>query len=501
MKPIPLFGYGIESYSPAVNSQTRVNCYYDIRLDQDKHATIIRGTPGATVPVMLDDFPIRGWIIGNNVWYVVAGITLYSIATDYTVTVLGTLSSDSGNLVSMACNGVQLLMVDGVAGYVYTIMAGSYYQPALNPAGSLGAITDINFPNGATTCFFFNTRFLVNKPNSLQEYMSCLDASGIAYDGTRWTEDSTGLPSYISKENNPDYLIAGDTLNGGIILWGTDTIEFWQDVGTSPQPYARISGATQTWGLAAVYSRSFLNNTMYFLGKAREGGIQVLALQGYTPVRVSTPDIEDLISAFSVWDDATGVGYILDGHPMYQINFPTADRSFMYDTNTNFWYVRQTGVDTARHFANLSIAYNTKTYAADSATGKVYKFDNDVYTEDGTTIKRKATSRHIDNNGNRMAISELVLEMQTGVGLATGQGSDPQLMLRVSKDGGNTWGVEKWRSVGEIGDYGSRVRWKRLGQSRNGFVFEFSMTDPVKFVVIKGDASISSATAMAVPNG
>lgn len=506
MKPVPLFGYGIESYSRAVNVQTRVNCYYDIRLDQDKHATIIRGTPGSRVVSFYTDFPIRGFLVAGDLIFIVSGSTLLVQTTasflNFTgsATNVGSLSTNRG-LVDMAWNGVQVLIVDGTFGYIYTIVTGTYYQAALDTAGSFGKITDPNFPNGATTCCFFNTRFLANLPNSLREYISGLDSNGIAYDGTRWTEDSTGLPSYISKENTPDYLLAGDILNGTIILWGGGDIEFWQDVGTSPQPYARISGATQTWGLAALNSRAFLNNTIFFLGRAQEGGIQIMALQGNVPVRVSTSDVEDIISKFSTWNDATALSYIIDGHPMYQINFPTADRSFMYDALTNFWYIRQTGLS-GRHVANVGVSIETKTFFGDADTSNVYIIDSDVYTDNGEVIQRKVTSRHIDNNGNRMAISELVLEMETGVGLITGQGSDPQIMMRVSKDGGYTWGLEKWESIGAIGNYAERARWKRLGQSRNGFVFEFTMTDPVKFIVIKGDAKISpSASMMAESNG
>lgn len=486
MRQIPLFGYGLKGYSAAVSAQRRLNCFYDIRLDGDKHATIIRGTPGTVSIGVLPTSPIRGWWVVNDIAYVVGGNTLYKIPGGYTV--LGTLNTSSGP-VDICDNGVQLFIVDGTYGYIYTIKTGTYYQTALNLAGSFGKITDPNFPNGATSCSYIDSRFLANKPDTLQAYMSCNDADGIAYDGTRWTDATYSLPFNISKENNSDLLLACDTLNGNIVLWGSVTIEFWQDIGATPQPFARINGATQTWGLAALGSRAFLNNTVYFLAQTQQGGMQVMALQGYTPVRVSTSDIENLISSFSTWTDATALTYIVDGHPMYQLNFPTAQRSFMYDSLTQFWSELQTGVDPqAKHIANLGVCYNTKFFVADSDTGNIYNLSTDVYTDNGVPIKRQATSRHIDQMGNEFTVDELVLDMETGIGLNDGQGADPQIMLQISRDGGRTWGNEKWMSMGKIGQYFRRVIWRRLGLARD-FVFQFTMTDPVKFTIIKGSAS------------
>jgi len=411
-------------------------------------------------------------------------------------TSLGTLNTSTGTVV-LQDNGVQLMIVDGSRGYVYTIVAGTYYQTALNAAGSFGVITDPNFPNGATTVSFLNSRFLCEKSGTRQCYMSCQDSSGIAYDGTRWTDATTGLAYYITKENASDVLVHADVLNGAIVLWGTSTIEFWQDVGSSPQPYARINGATQTWGLAAVNSVAFLNNTAYFLGQAQQGGVQVMALQGSVPARVSTSDIENLIAGFSTWTDASSLTYIVDGHPMYQINFPTAGRSFMYDSLTQFWSELQSGVGVQGvHFANIGVTYNTKFYASDYGTGNVYQLLTTTYTDNSTPIKRQITTRHLHAEGNEFSIDELVLDMETGVGLSTGQGSNPQIMLEVSKDGGRTFGPEKWVGVGAIGDYRVRARWTRLGSARD-FVFRFTMTDPIKFTILKGWATTRQGEGVA----
>jgi hypothetical protein len=185
---------------------------------------------------------------------------------------------------------------------------------------------------------------------------------------------------------------------------------------------------------------------------------------------------------------------MLDGHPMYQLTFPSANRSFLYDDSTQVWYECQSGLSLInRHIGNLGINFNAKNYMADATTGAIYLVDKNAYTDNGTPIKRQFTSKHLRLDGNEFGISEVVLEMATGVGLPSGQGSDPQIMMRVSRDGGNTWGVERWAKIGRGGQYKRRPKWSMLGSSQD-FVLQFTMTDPVPFVITNGEAVVSPGT-------
>jgi hypothetical protein len=251
-------------------------------------------------------------------------------------------------------------------------------------------------------------------------------------------------------------------------------MEFWQDIGTSPLPYQRIGGASQSWGLAAKFSRGVISNTIAFLGQNPQGGVQVLMLNGYVPQRISTSDIENIITGFTIKSDAVAFVYMVDGHPMYQITFPSANRSFFYDVGMGIWYEAQSGVgDYARHFANLGVVFHSENYVSDVNTGVISQLTTDLHTEGGAPIKRLITSRHLRMGGNEFGVSEIRLEMDTGVGLTSGQGSVPQIMMKVSKDDGKTFGPEKWKSIGKQGQYGKKVVWDRLGSSRD-FVFQFS---------------------------
>ena len=87
-------------------------------------------------------------------------------------------------------------------------------------------------------------------------------------------------------------------------------------------------------------------------------------------------------------------------------------------------------------------------------------------------------------------VNAFELEMEAGIGLQTGQGSDPQAMLRYSRDGGMTWSAEMWRDIGAVGDYDTRCVWTRLGQM-NRFTAELVVTDPIRAVVISAYADIN----------
>jgi len=85
----------------------------------------------------------------------------------------------------------------------------------------------------------------------------------------------------------------------------------------------------------------------------------------------------------------------------------------------------------------------------------------------------------------------LTLDMETGVGLdGDVYGSDPQMMLDFSNDGGHTWSNEAWASIGKkiggIGEFKKRVIWRRLGMARDR-VFRIRTTDPVSITLLSAD--------------
>lgn len=462
MKPIPLFGSGFESYSKVVSRQRRLNCMYDLRRDQDRAAAVVVNTPGSALAFTLPEGPVRAWHVAKGSLYVVAGSGLYRVSPAGVSVLITTLLTNTG-VADIEDNGLELFIVDGAAGY---------YQEF--STGTIGTVTDVNFPVGATSVAFLNGRFVVNSPNSREFYASQ------PLSATNWTPQAFG-----TKENSSDLLLAVSVLNGVLILWGELSMEYWQDVGTLPLPYQRVNGATQTWGLAARQSYVEIANTVVFLGYSPDGGVKVMRVNGYTPEPISDSDVEYVISNLSKIDDAVALTYTAYGHPVYQITFPTDNRSFAYDMRTGVWHEAQTGTAAvARHFGNLSITFTGKNHVSDATTGNVYVLDEDVYEDAGTPIPREVCTRHIRADGNEVFMAQLMLDFETAL-----PGATPTVFVSVSRDGGNTFGPEKQRSLGAVGQYLSRVVFNRLGRARD-FVIRIRMVNNSRFVICGGSAVV-----------
>jgi hypothetical protein len=120
----------------------------------------------------------------------------------------------------------------------------------------------------------------------------------------------------------------------------------------------------------------------------------------------------------------------------------------------------------------------------DNASGRIYVLTADALTDNGNSIVRQVVSETIAQNDlSYFAIDCLRLDVETGVGLATGQGSDPQIGLEVSRDNGQTWGAQMWKSLGKIGEYADYVEWRRLGTARQ-FTFRWTLSDPVPLTIV-----------------
>lgn len=121
----------------------------------------------------------------------------------------------------------------------------------------------------------------------------------------------------------------------------------------------------------------------------------------------------------------------------------------------------------------------------DTDTGVIYEMSNDIYDDAGCAIRRVRRSPHISDEMAYFFYDVLQVDMETGVGLNSGQGEDPQVMMRFSDDGGRTWSNETWRTAGRLGEFSRRVTWRQLGRGRDR-IFEIVITDPVKIALVDG---------------
>lgn len=128
------------------------------------------------------------------------------------------------------------------------------------------------------------------------------------------------------------------------------------------------------------------------------------------------------------------------------------------------------------------------------ATGKIYHISPD-YSDDGPGcfIRRLRRAPHISQEQTWIFHKWIQIDLEVGLGTDIGNGSDPQGILRYSNDGGKSWSNDRTGSVGKVGDYKKRVRFRRLGRSRDR-VYEWITSDPIPYRIIDAYLSVEGGT-------
>lgn len=469
-------GPSYEGRSKNIDDQRCVNLYPEVNEmntgpDGEKFSLV--SVPGKNSLVMLPKSIQRGSWVANEVLYVVYGNTLYSVANNFTYISLGTLATSSGP-VSMADDGFNLVLVDGVRGYDYNLTSGQFVDIAtsINP----------NFP-GADVVVVQDTYFIFNVPGTNQFFFSGITAN----------PNATALIFFNSpidvgsKEGASDIISSLCTAHQNLWIFGKETIEVWYDAANPiGVPFSQISGVFIQQGCAAAFSVVKIDNTIFWLGRNKEGQGIVYSANGYIPQRISTNAVEISIQSETDLSGATAYAYQENGHNFYALNVPGLSKTWVFDTLTHFWHERaylNNGVLERDRGAFYSFAYGKK-IVGDYQTGNLYELTDAVYSDNGNPLARIRRAPHIVNKKNRIFCHSFQLDIESGVGIdGTGQGVDPQAMLKFSNDGGHTWSDEFWASMGAIGRTFRQVVWRRLGQARDR-IYEITITDPVKVIIV-----------------
>ena len=103
-------------------------------------------------------------------------------------------------------------------------------------------------------------------------------------------------------------------------------------------------------------------------------------------------------------------------------------------------------------------------------------------------IIRRVASQPFQNNMESFSVPYLELTMEAGVGDSVT--TDPKVRMDRSLDGGKTFKDDRTRPIGKIGEYKKRTIWRRNGRAARFEIFRFTLSDPVKPVIIQLTADI-----------
>lgn len=407
-------------------------------------------------------------VVGNNVFYVDPNWKFNNI---------GVLIANVATPAYMADNGTNIILVDGSA-YGYSINMATRV---------LTQITDPNFM-GATRVDFIDSFLIFNKLNSNQWYCSLSDA--ITFNGL-----------YVGEKTAwPDNILCVVALERQVWLFGPQKSETWFNAGSTPFPFQINSGVMIEQGCAAKYSPAKMDTNVYWLSQSPEGGRMVMRGNAQNVAeRISTHAIEKEFLRYARIDDAIGSVYQIDGHSFYELHFPTADKTWAYDAATEQW-MEDCSIDNNGILHRAKNTFTAYAYginvALDWNTGQLYQIDPNTYTDDGQPVVWIRSFPHFTNELRYINLSGIVADVATGTRPGTIEGtifvspwSDgfssgfgpltaipaPVVNLRVSRDGGETYGNNRPKGMVSSGRYRSMMRWRGNGLARD-WVIELSST-------------------------
>lgn len=289
---------------------------------------------------------------------------------------------------------------------------------------------------------------------------------------------------YALKDSSTDNLVTLYENNRELWLIGERTSEVWYNAGNPNFPFARIPAIGPQIGCAALNSITRLGPNLVWLARNEQGQNIVVQQMNYDWERISTHAIDHAISSYPIVSDAVGFAYEEEGHWFYVLTFPTADATWVFDGKTKMWHQRAS-FDPAtglyhRFRANAFCEFADTRLVGDYQNGMVYQMSRQFYSDNGNPLRcqRRAPHTWEKQNRKRLFHSWLQVEFTPGVGLNTGQGSNPQAMLRwYDYNKNKNWSNEHWTTIGQTGQVTNRAIWRRLGSSRDR-IYELNYSDP-----------------------
>jgi len=464
-----------KSQSPLADLERTVNWYPEpIEPNTIPWVAALYPCPGFEEYVTVSNLNTRALFSMGGRVYGVIGDAVYKFTSSNSASIVtnGTVTNDP-NPAQIASNGDaggELLIGSGDNGYLLTI--------ASNTLSTISALA-----GKCTMAGMIDGYFLSFDASDSKFYISALN------DGTSW--DAT---QYAQRSIAPDPWKAM-VVDGSRQIWliGEQTGEVWYDAGTSPFPFAPVPGAVFGYGTPAPFSVKLAGTAMCWLSQTADGAGIVVATSGVVPARISTYAVETAIAGYardSIITDAEALVYSEAGHTFYCLTFPSANATWVFDLTTGVWHERgvwDASLGIYDVWAPRSHCYGFGKHLTGSRdSGLICSMDTSFTTEcNGDVIRRLRVPPPIFRapGVRRMFVSRMELILETGLGTATGQGVNPQVMLRSSTNA-KTWSNERLATAGAMGAYDAQVVWTRLPSSLKLWVPEITVTDPIPWRIM-----------------
>lgn len=381
-------------------------------------------------------------------------------------TLLGTINSGTGT-VFMQDNGTVLVIVDGSSDG-WTVNLGT---------AAFAPIVDAAF-YGADRVGYLDGFLVFNRPNTTQIYLS-----PFKWNGT----DPFDALDFADKIGTPDPLKSLVVNAAQLWLIGTEGTEVWYNAGTADFPFARVPGVLIQHGTNAKDSVAQADVSVFWLSQNEQGQLIYLQGTGYEVKRVSTHAIEAKWMEYDYVLDASAFTYQVGGHTFVQLNFPTADRTWVYDLSEGKWHeqcwIDDNGIE-HRHRASCAANAYGKIFCGDWDNGFLMSMDLSYYQDINRPIVYRRGFTHLAKEGRKLTYQKFVLDASPGQAEGLSSETQPPVFLRWSDTRGYSWGDPVQMTIGSTGEFDAWATAWQLGSARDR-VFEVFWSVPFQ-VAIQG---------------
>jgi hypothetical protein len=357
----------------------------------------------------------------------------------------------------------QIICVSELAAFVMTSVGAAPY-----PDTNVGAPNSVCFIDG----YFFFTYG---------------DGSCIA---SKLNSTDIDLADSVKAESHSDGLMRGVPYRGNLYLFGPVSTEVWQNVGNELAfPFDRV-GVIERGLLApfaiAGWEEGFTHNLIW-VGPDRI----VYMLNGYSPTRISSFDVEQAIDTLPDKSTMRAFAYVSAGHAIWCLK--SDSWTWCYDLLTSTWHERVSlGSDVWRAEGGAYI--NGGWLLGDETTGALFEPKDGYFFDDDQEIEFIAESAEAKNFPDRATVNRVDFDFVAGQGQAEGANvtiTDPKAMISWSNDGGASWTMPIERTIGKQGKYRHGVTALRTGRcGRYGRRWRVSITDPIYIGLLGGTMEV-----------
>lgn len=463
--------------------------------------------------------------------YMVAGNEAFRIDKYFNSNLIGTLSSDSGDVFISENNGGQIVITDYQRMYVYNYIEITTTSP-ITPKGTFqkSITSGTPIPNETFTVYFDrpgyvsfqNGNIIVVNEGTQNWYLSGPN------NATSWSNTAAFVGALQTK---PDKIQAVVPVPGGgnnVFVFGNNVVESWQfTTGKALFPYTRAQATSYDFGCLNPSSIAALDTSIVWLGANEQSGATVMAYTNGVLQSISTDGIDFKLNGLTNPGNCTGFLFRQDGHLIYQFCFPDDNLSYAYDFNSGlFFTVTDEKLD--YHIARGVVFYNNSYYFASLNDGGLYLFGTQItdYEYSPTRIKEipriricppfrlpsqrffiiKSAGFTIENGQpntinvknytqpiNIINQDDSYLVTQNSIQLIYNQGdivstsevSSSAVDLSISRDGAENFGSGIRLNMNPSGKRISRFIWQRLGRA-NDVSLQFQFWGFTRFVATDG---------------